>query len=94
MNIFNYMLNKIRIDKGNEIIISKKSKMKGCNIRVRGKNNFIEFKENTSFRNTKIEVRGNNCTLIVGKGTVIGDNTYISVREKEIKIIIGENCMF
>jgi len=68
--------------------------LKGCNIRIRGENNFVEFKENTSFRNTKIEVRGKNCTLIVGRGTGTGDDTYISVRENGTKIIIGENCMF
>ena len=94
MNILNYILNKIRIDKNNKLIIAKTSSLKGCNIRIRGENNFVEFKENTSFRNTKIEVRGKNCTLIVGRGTGTGDDTYISVRENGTKIIIGENCMF
>lgn len=94
MSILDYILNKIRIDKNNKLIISKTSSLKGCNIRIRGENNFVEFKDNTSFRNTKIEVRGKNCTLIVGKGTGTGDNTYISVRENGTKIIIGENCMF
>ncbi len=94
MNILNYISNKIRMDKNNKLIIDKTSSLKGCNIRIRGENNFVEFKENTSFRNTKIEVRGKNCTLIVGRGTGTGDDTYISVRENGTKIIIGENCMF
>ncbi len=94
MNIFNYIFNKIRIDKNNKLIIAKSSFLKGCNIRIRGENNYIEFKDKTSFRNTKIEVRGKNCILVIGKGTGTGDNTYISVRENGTKVFIGENCMF
>lgn len=94
MSILNYILNKIRMDKNNKLIIDKTSSLKGCSIRIRGENNFIEFKKNVIIRNAKIEIRGENCNLIVGKETSIGENTYISVRENETKIIIGENCMF
>ena len=94
MNILSYIFNKIRMDKNNKLVIDKTSNLKGCNIRIRGEDNFIEFQENTNFRNIKIEIRGKNCILVIKKGTIIGENTYISVRENGTKIIIGENCMF
>lgn len=94
MKFIDYFFNKIKKDPGNTFIVSKTTKMRGCNIRIRGKNNIVEFKENTSFRNVKIEVRGRGCHLIVGKNSGMGDNTYVSVRENETKLIIGSDCMF
>lgn len=59
MNILNYISNKIRMDKNNKLIIAKTSSLKGCNIRIRGENNFVEFKENTSFRNPHCIIKCN-----------------------------------
>ena len=63
------------MDKNNKLIIDKTSSLKGCNIRIRGENNFVEFKENTSFRNTKIEVRGRKILRILPRqNDLVNDN--------------------
>lgn len=44
-------------------------------------------------RDVLIEIDGNHCELVIGKESVIGNNCYLSVREQETHLHIGEACM-
>lgn len=93
MYFLKYFGSKIRVEKNNELKISKTSKLRNCIIRINGNNNVVEIKENTHLRQVEIEVVGNNCHLIIEKGTIIGKNSYLSVKEQGLKLILGENTM-
>lgn len=88
-----YIRNKVNIDKKNQIIIKGKVKIRNCKIKIRGQENLLEINENTNLNGVNIEIRGENCRILIGRGTIIGKNTYISAREKNIFISIGKNCM-
>lgn len=86
--------NKVTLDKGNEIIQESGIKIRDCVIKVRGKGNKIIFKKNSNLNKVNIEIRGNNCTLEIGEETVIGKNTYFSVKGEAKSIVVGKDCMF
>ncbi|MGL4999222.1 MAG: hypothetical protein ACRC5T_09665, partial [Cetobacterium sp.] len=89
-----YLRNKVTIDKGNSIQLGKKNKIRDSKIKIRGKNNILILKDSANLSGVNIEIRGTNCTLEIGEKTVIGNDTYISVKGVERKVIIGERCMF
>lgn len=89
-----YIRNKINIDKKNKISIKDKVKIRNCKIKIRGEKNSLIIQDNVNLNGVTFEIRGVNCSIEIGKNTVIGEKTYISAKEKDIKIYIGENCMF
>jgi len=93
MNLLKYLTNKIRVGKNNKLIMSKTCKLRDTTIRISGKNNIVELRNHTNFREVEIEVAGNDCHLIIDENTIIGKNTYISLKEKNVKLIIGKNTM-
>ncbi len=94
MKLIHRINNKISIDKENEIIINSKSKVKHNKIIIKGKKNKIIIDEGANLRGVIIDVRGENCYLYIGKNTIIGQESYITVKEQNKKVIIGKNCMF
>lgn len=86
--------NKVVLDKGNFIEIEDETKIRGCRIKIRGKNNRLIIKKGVNLSGVIIEIRGENSFLEIGKDTVIGEKTYLSVKGEEKSITIGENCMF
>ena len=88
------MRNKINIDKENDIEIFDKNKIKKCKIKIRGKNNSLKIEKNVILRGVNIEIRGSECSIVIGENSIIGNNVYISAREKDVKVQIGKNCMF
>lgn len=101
MNYFEKIIlmirNQITIDKNSKLEISKKCKIRNCEIKVRDektkKGNLIQISRNVKMNKTKIEIRGENCLISIGKNTIIGKNSYLSARENNIKIEIGSDCM-
>lgn len=85
--------NKIVVDKGNKIEFSRKIKLRNCKIKIRGKNNSLYIEKNCNLNGVNIEIRGENCKINIGENTVIGKNTYISARERDITVSIGKDCM-
>jgi len=85
--------NKIKVSKSSSLYISDKSKIVGCYIYIKGQNNKLTIDDNTTLRNTKIEIIGNNCEIFIGKECMIGDNSYLSAKE-ETKLIIKDGCGF
>ncbi|MGL5981969.1 MAG: acyltransferase [Cetobacterium sp.] len=86
--------NKITLDKGNELIQESGVKIRDCVIKVRGEGNKIILKKNSNLNKVNIEIRGKNCVLEIGEETVIGKNTYFSIKGESKSIIVGNNCMF
>lgn len=86
--------NKIQIDNHNNLELGKFVKIRNCSFKVRGKNNIIKISDNVNLNGVKLEIRGEFCKIIIGEGTVIGTNSYLSARESNISITVGKNCMF
>jgi acetyltransferase-like isoleucine patch superfamily enzyme len=93
-NIIFRLRNKIVVDKNNTMKIYDKKGLKNCKIKIRGKNNTLKIDKNVILRGVNIEIRGNECCIIIGENSIIGNNVYISAREKNVKVQIGKNCMF
>ncbi|MCX6076321.1 MAG: acyltransferase [Campylobacterales bacterium] len=93
-NILHRVRNKIKVDKTSNISIGKNFKMTGCKVVMKGDNNSLIFGDDIRLRNLLIEVIGENCSITVGSGSTIGEGSYISAREQNISLIIGERCGF
>lgn len=89
-----YFRNRVIIDKENFLDIKDTSQIKKCKIKIRGKNNSLRIEKNVILRGVNIEIRGINCSIAIGENSIIGNNVYISAREKDVKVQIGKNCMF
>lgn len=86
--------NKIKINKSNQIEIAKHVGVSGCTIIIKGNNNKLIIGENCRLRKVMIEIIGNNCSIEIGKKCVIGHGCYLSAKEENIHLIIGDECMF
>lgn len=86
--------NKIRIRSGNTVEIGQKTRIRYCDIHVTGSGNKLVFKDGANLKGVCIELDGHDCTLIIGKDCVIGENCFISCRERGTQLTIGDNCMF
>ena len=91
-NIVNKLRNKIKVDTSSKIVIGKKLKISGCKIIIKGKNNQLIVGDNFRLRNVFIQIIGNNCSIVIGSDSMIGENSYISAKEKNITLQIGERC--
>lgn len=88
--------NKIRISgANNKILLDDKSstKISKTKIIIIGSGNTLHIKNGVKINNSFIEIVGNNCSIIIGKNSIIGDNCYLSAKEEGIKLIIGDDCM-
>ncbi|ENM5906514.1 acyltransferase [Vibrio mimicus] len=97
MNGFSFIAklrNKIRVKPNNNIQIGKNTRIRCCDIYVNGENNQLIIHDRANLKGVTIELYGNNCLLEIGANCVIGENCFLSCREKNIKLIIGEECMF
>jgi len=94
LNFILKLRNNIVVDKKNIVNISNKSRLRNCKIKIRGRNNVLEIKDGVNLNGVIIEIRGENCKISIDTGTIIGKNTYLSAREKNINIMVGKNCMF
>lgn len=86
--------NKVTLDKDNQIEIEKNVKIRGCRIKIRGKNNKLIIREDANLSGVIIEIRGENSFLEIGNRSVLGEKTYLSIKGKEKNITIGKECMF
>jgi acetyltransferase-like isoleucine patch superfamily enzyme len=88
-----YLRNKVIVDKENSLDVKDGSQIKNCKVKIRGKNNRLKIEKNVILRGVNIEMRGIDCSIVIGENSIIGNNIYISAREKNTKIQIGKNCM-
>ncbi|EPH6366701.1 acyltransferase [Vibrio cholerae] len=86
--------NKIRIKENNHIDIRENTRVRYCDIHVNGKNNRLIIHQGANLKGVTIELDGENCLLEIGSDCVIGENCFISCRERDTELIIGNACMF
>lgn len=84
--------NKVRIKGKPDLFIAKGAKIVNCDIEVKGTNNKLTIEEGTNIRNTKLELIGNGCLLIIGKNSIVGQGSYLSAKDG-LSLIIKEDCM-
>jgi acetyltransferase-like isoleucine patch superfamily enzyme len=84
--------NKIRVDKNATIEIDKSAKIVRSSITIKGVNNKLIILENAKVLGTTLEIIGDNCTITIGKESMIGDNCYLSSKENGIRLTIGDKC--
>jgi len=97
--MFNLILlklrNKVRIKgRNNKIFLSDKNRIRYCEISLKGNNSTLSFDNGANLKGVFIEIDGDNCSVQIGKNTVIGESTYLSCRGNNTELTIGENCMF
>lgn len=89
--------NKIKLRGRNNIIkVDDKSSlnMSGSSIYLKGDNNSLHIMKNVRIKNSNIEIIGDNCSITIGNGCMIGYNSYLSAKEVDIHIAIGDDCGF
>jgi acetyltransferase-like isoleucine patch superfamily enzyme len=86
--------NKVTISDNNQIDISNKARVRKCHISIKGKNNTLVIKDGVNIKGSSIEINGDNCSIVFEANSVIGEGCYFSSRERNTKIVIGENSMF
>lgn len=76
----------------NAIIMKKHANVAYSNIKIEGNNNTVILDGCVSIIDAFI--KGNNCTLSIGKGSLIDESTQIFLFGQNNSIEIGEECMF
>lgn len=93
-NIKFYLRNKVKTSGDNQISLGENTRVRYCQIEIRGHSNQLMIDDGANLKNVSIEIFGNHCSIHIGKNTVIGENCYISAKETQTSVSIGENCMF
>ncbi|MGF1706169.1 acyltransferase [Enterovibrio baiacu] len=92
--LFLTLRNKVKVQSGNTVNIASTTRIRQCHISIKGKGNTLTVDDGANLRGVQIELNGNNCSLTIGKYSVIGEGCYLSARENGTTLSIGENCMF
>jgi acetyltransferase-like isoleucine patch superfamily enzyme len=93
---FHKLRNKIRVKgTGNKILLDDKRSLKLTNtkIYIKGDNNTLHIKSNVNIRNSFIEIVGDNCSIVIGENCILGYDCYLSAKETDVELKIGDNCM-
>ncbi|MFQ5543198.1 MAG: acyltransferase [Nitrospiria bacterium] len=86
------MRNKVRIEKDNFFEIGEGTRIKGTFISIVGKNNCLMIKDKVKIRDSHIEIYGENCRIEIGSNTLVGHDSYLSAKEKNVNLVIGKAC--
>lgn len=94
LTLIQKLKNKIKIsEQNNKILVDGAIKISKTKIAIKGSNNTLHIKSGVKINGSFIEIVGNNCQITIGKNSIIGDGCYISAKEENIKLIIGDDCM-
>lgn len=93
-NILFRIRNKVKIKAGNEIELGPSTRVRQCQISIKGSGNKLVIKDGANLKGVQIELDGRNCTLVIGENCVIGEGCYLSARENNTSLRIGKGCMF
>lgn len=85
--------NKLRVSKGNSVDIADTAKLRQCAISIKGTNNRLTIEDGANIRGTQIEIDGVGCHIHIKKNCIIGHDCYLSAREDNITLELGEDCM-
>lgn len=94
LSLMQKLKNKIRIDgKNNKILVEGSIKISKIKIVIKGSNNTLHIKSGAKINSSFLEIVGDNCSIIIGKNSIIGNGCYLSAKEKDITLSIGDECM-
>ncbi len=94
LTFFQTLKNKIKINgQNNKILVNGTIKISKTKVVIKGSNNTLHIKNGVKINGSFIEIVGDNCQIIIGKNSIIGDGCYLSAKENDITLIIGEDCM-
>lgn len=94
LTFFQKIKNKIKISgQNNQILVDDNLKISKTKIVIKGQNNILHIKSGVKVNGSFIEIVGDNCQIIIGKNSIIGDGCYLSAKEENIKLTIGDECM-
>ncbi|MDA7818362.1 acyltransferase [Sulfurimonas sp.] len=96
LSLIQRLKNKVKIKgSNNQIIIDDKKSLKISNtkIYIKGQNNKLHIKSDVKIRDTFIEIVGDDCSITIGSSATIGHDCYLSAKESDIHLHIGDNCM-
>lgn len=86
--------NKIKITgKNNKILVQHPIKISNTRIVIKGDNNTLHVKDGAKINGSFLEIVGDDCSIVIGKNSIIGDGCYLSAKEKNITLTIGDECM-
>ncbi len=79
--------NKFHVTKGNKLIVGN-AFMKKCSINIQGHNNIVMIESGlTRLSNSHLSILGNNCQIIIGKGSNI-KHCYFNIEDDNGQIIL------
>lgn len=94
LTFFQKIKNKIKISgENNKVLVDGAIKISKTKIVIKGSGNTLHIKNGVKINGSFIEIVGNDCQIIIGKNSIIGDGCYLSAKEESIKISLGEECM-
>lgn len=94
LTFFQKLKNKIKISgQNNQILVDDNLKISKTKIVIKGSNNTLHIKSGVKINGSFIEIVGDGCQIIIGKNSIIGDGCYLSAKEENIKLRIGDECM-
>ena len=86
--------NKIKIKgNNNKILVEGSIKISKSKIVIKGDNNTLHVKDGAKINGSFFEILGDGCQIIIGKNSIIGDGCYLSAKEENITLTIGDDCM-
>jgi acetyltransferase-like isoleucine patch superfamily enzyme len=78
----------------NKILLQDRSiKISKTKIVIKGSNNTLHIKSGVKISGSFLEIVGDNCSIIIGKNSIIGGGCYLSAKEENITLNIGDECM-
>ncbi len=93
-NIVFFFRNKLKIQNENKVKLGKNVRIRNCQITILGDNNRLVIENGVNLKKVNIEIIGNNCSLVIGANSIVGEGCYFSVKEDDIELCIGVDCMF
>ena len=94
LTFFQKLKNRIKISgNNNKILVDGNLKISKTKIVIKGQNNTLHIKSGVKINGSFIEIVGDGCQIVIGKNSIIGDGCYLSAKEENIKLTIGDECM-
>ena len=77
---------------GNKVSISN-ADISDSSINIHGDNNKIFLSDGVILQTAKLIIRGNNCSILIGKNSTFGGVRFVNVGAG-CEIVVGEDCLF
>lgn len=79
----------------NSVVINKTNQMIcGLSVKIYGKNNSLEIKQDATIFGLRIVIRGDGCRIVIGEHFSENINCMMTCMGKMNYILVGDDCMF